>query len=201
MRYPCDKFTINEGYTNHPPAADIAAPAGTTIKSPMAGTVIDVINNNSGYFGGKYIIVRENTKYGYEHYMGHNSINYAKVGQKVKEGQKLGKVGSTGQASGPHVHYQIRQRYGGGEVNVKNLYKKRLKFVKMDKPGRYKLVTPSSKLNLVHRTRYKTVYPKGKVVYVVDKVVEKNGKTYLRTRVDKLARRSAVFERSKLRRA
>lgn len=195
MRYPLDKFTLFEGYTNHPPAADLAIATGTAVKSPMSGTVIST-NTDSGYVGGKYVIIRESTDRKLEHYMGHHSSLSVRKGQRVSEGQVVAKVGSTGQATGPHVHYQIRDQNGVLQ-KVKTIYKNRLKWLKVDH-AKYKLNVASSKMNLVTRKRGSTVYSKGKVMTFSDKVVEKNGGTYLRTNLDRILRKTSVFERSKL---
>lgn len=124
MRWPLDKFIANQGYTIHPPALDMAAPYGTTVKSPVTGTVI---GNAIIPDGGLYVVIREDHPQKLEYYMGHMQLEYVSVGQRVREGQAIGEVGSTGQASGPHVHFQIR-RYGGGAlVPVYDVYEARNK--------------------------------------------------------------------------
>src|SRR5699024_5201917 len=51
----------------------------------------------------------------YEHYYAHMSAVMAKTGQQVKQGDILGLVGSTGDSTGPHVHYEIRRN--GQRIN------------------------------------------------------------------------------------
>lgn len=138
MRYPVDKppRRLSNGppyYRPTPPwfiwshpGIDLAAPKGTTVKAPMAGKVIS-IGNNPSYIGGLYVIVKEDSKPHYEHYMGHLSKISVRVNQKVKEGQKVGEVGQTGLATGPHVHYQIRKSGGGRTVSPFKLYRRREK--------------------------------------------------------------------------
>ena len=121
MRYPLDKYTITQRFGDNPQiygigghtGIDLASPEGTPILSPVTGTVISV-GTNPKYEGGLYSIIREDsTKY--EYYMGHQSLIEVKVGQRVTEGQEIGKVGHTGNATGSHVHFQIR-RFGAGSL-------------------------------------------------------------------------------------
>ncbi len=52
---------------------------------------------------------------GYSTVYGHNSVNLVKKGQYVKKGSTIAKLGSTGNATGPHLHFEIRS--GGKPVN------------------------------------------------------------------------------------
>ncbi len=81
---------------------DYAAPRGTPIWSTANGTVI-----KAGYTrgNGKYVKVRHNNKYSTQYL--HMSKILVKRGQVVKQGQIIGKVGSTGLATGPHVCYRF----------------------------------------------------------------------------------------------
>lgn len=89
------------GSTNHK-GVDYGAPRGTPIPSQSSGTVIA-----SGYNGsmGNYVRVRSGD--GKVHTYMHNSRNNVGVGQTIGRGQILGLVGSTGNSTGPHVHYQV----------------------------------------------------------------------------------------------
>ena len=82
---------------------DIAAATGTPIKASAAGTV-----TFSGEYStyGKLVIISHGN--GVQTYYGHCSVLNVKEGQKVSSGQVIAKVGSTGNASGPHVHFEIR---------------------------------------------------------------------------------------------
>jgi murein DD-endopeptidase MepM/ murein hydrolase activator NlpD len=86
---------------------DIRAKHGTPIFAPSDGK-IEFIGSKSGY--GKYIILKHNEKY--KSAYGHLSSfgNGLKVGSYVKRGQIIGKVGATGMASGPHLHYEIMEK-------------------------------------------------------------------------------------------
>ena len=83
---------------------DIAAPVGTPVVAAAAGEVI-FSGILRGY--GKVIIVRHNK--GYASVYAHNSVNHAKEGQTVRQGQKLAEVGKTGRATGPNLHFEIRR--------------------------------------------------------------------------------------------
>lgn len=85
---------------------DYAAPSGTPIMSTGDGVVIE-----SSYTGGNgnYVKVKHNSAYTTQYL--HMSKRKAKVGQRVKQGETIGYVGSTGLATGPHVCYRF-WKYG-----------------------------------------------------------------------------------------
>jgi murein DD-endopeptidase MepM/ murein hydrolase activator NlpD len=82
---------------------DIAAPMGTTVTAAAGGTVI-MAQWYGGY--GNYILIDHGGSYstGY----GHLSAMYVSPGQSVQRGQAIGAVGSTGQSTGPHLHFEVR---------------------------------------------------------------------------------------------
>ena len=90
------------GSRNHM-GVDYAAPMGTPIPSQSSGRVVA-----SGWLGGLGNAVIVESSRGIRHVYGHNSRNYVRVGQTVGKGQILGAVGSTGNSTGPHVHYEVR---------------------------------------------------------------------------------------------
>jgi murein DD-endopeptidase MepM/ murein hydrolase activator NlpD len=89
---------------------DIAAPSGTAIRAADDGTVIF-----AGWYGGygRCVIVSHggtlSTLYG------HTSRLFVEAGQTVKKGQTIAAVGSTGFATGPHLHFEVR--VNGGPVD------------------------------------------------------------------------------------
>ncbi len=85
------------------PGLDIAAPTGTTIVAAASGTIM-LAQWYGGY--GNYILIDHGG--GYSTGYGHLSAIYVSVGQHVKQGQAIGAVGSTGQSTGPHCHFEIR---------------------------------------------------------------------------------------------
>ena len=81
---------------------DIANSSGTHIKAAANG-IVTFSGNRSGY--GKVIII--NHGYGYETLYAHNQKLLVSVGDKVEKGQTIGKMGSTGRSTGPHLHFEI----------------------------------------------------------------------------------------------
>jgi murein DD-endopeptidase MepM/ murein hydrolase activator NlpD len=82
---------------------DIAAPTGTTVTAAAGGTVI-MAQWYGGY--GNYILIDHGG--GYSTGYGHLSAIYVAQGQSVTRGQAIGAVGSTGQSTGPHLHFEVR---------------------------------------------------------------------------------------------
>ena len=83
----------------------VAARRGTEIDAAEDGRVI-----HSGRLGdyGKVVIVRHDGDY--RSVYAHAHRTHVKKGQKVEKGQKIAEVGSTGRSTGPHLHFEIRQR-------------------------------------------------------------------------------------------
>ena len=82
---------------------DFTAPQGTPIYATADGTVQLAGNVGSGF--GNHVII--NHGYGYETLYGHMYRIKARTGQKVKRGEVIGYVGSTGKSTGPHCHYEV----------------------------------------------------------------------------------------------
>lgn len=85
-------------------ALDIAGPNLTPVTAARAGRV-SFAGWNGGY-GNLTIITHEN---GYQTYYGHASRIVVSVGQQVARGQQIAVEGSTGNSTGPHVHFEIRR--------------------------------------------------------------------------------------------
>ncbi len=82
---------------------DFTAPKGTPIYASGDGVITRADNNSSGY--GKHI--RIDHGYGYVSLYGHLSKYNVKRRQKVKRGDLIGFVGSTGRSEAPHLHYEV----------------------------------------------------------------------------------------------
>lgn len=83
---------------------DILAPEGTSIQAIEKGEVM-YSDQLRGY--GKLVIVRHAG--GFVSVYAHNQSNLVREGQKVVQGEVIGEVGSTGRASAPHLHFEIRK--------------------------------------------------------------------------------------------
>lgn len=97
---------LSQGFHGGHSGIDLYAPTGTPIKAATGG----VVSQAGWYYGyGNYTcIVRDpNFKSCY----GHQSYIFVRPGTKVTPGQTIGLVGSTGNSSGPHLHFEI-YKYG-----------------------------------------------------------------------------------------
>jgi len=93
---------------------DLAAPEGTPVVAALGGRVV-----SSGLAGGYGLAIeiehqrpRRRTLYG------HLSELYVKTGETVRQGEVIGRVGSTGLSTGPHLHFELRLPGSGGWVAV-----------------------------------------------------------------------------------
>ena len=112
------------GYRKHPilgynklhKGLDFAAPSGTPIMAAGDGVV-----ERAGVFGGygKYVRIRHNDTYStaYAHMSAYGKG--IRTGARVKQGQIIGYVGTTGRSTGPHLHYEVMAN--NTQVNPRNL--------------------------------------------------------------------------------
>lgn len=83
---------------------DIAVPRGTPVKAMADGKVL--LSADNFYYAGNFIII--------DHGLGLNSMylhlskSFVKKGQTVKKGEVIGKVGTTGRSTGPHLHWSVQ---------------------------------------------------------------------------------------------
>jgi len=90
------------GYRFHA-GIDLVAPAGTQILATSPGVITE-----AGWCGGYGLCVTIDHGDGYHTLYGHLSELEVAAGQHIQSGQRLGRVGSTGQSTGPHLHYEVR---------------------------------------------------------------------------------------------
>ena len=83
---------------------DIAATLGTPVYSATDGVVVKAQSGSTGY--GNLIVIQNND--GYLTYYAHLSYIGVTVGQAVSQGEFIGEVGSTGNSTGPHLHFEVR---------------------------------------------------------------------------------------------
>jgi murein DD-endopeptidase MepM/ murein hydrolase activator NlpD len=99
------------GYRIHPifhtrklhTGVDLAAPRGTPIYAAGDG-MVEKAGWASGY--GQFTLIKHTN--GYETAYGHQSKIAVKAGTRVRQGQLIGYVGSTGNSTGPHLHFEVR---------------------------------------------------------------------------------------------
>ncbi len=115
FRFPLPKGTLTSSFgvranpfTGHPTfhaGIDLAAPMGTEVYAARDGSVEETgFNSVYGNF------VRLDHGDGYETIYGHLSKVLISLHQQVQSGTILGRVGSTGQSTGPHLHFEIRRK-------------------------------------------------------------------------------------------
>lgn len=118
LSYPLKKFILSQGYgktkyavrsgsygkANFHNGLDFAAASGTPIYAALGGKVIGV-GNNGHYAYGRWVAIDHGN--GIVTLYGHMSVQSVRRGQNVKEGEKIGTVGSTGNSTGPHVHFTV----------------------------------------------------------------------------------------------
>ncbi|MEE8396345.1 MAG: M23 family metallopeptidase, partial [bacterium] len=95
-----DPFT---GLQRHHDGTDIVAPAGTVVRAPADGIVTYTSVDPS--LGHMMVI---DHGYGVITRYGHNEVILVREGQRVKRGDPVAQVGSSGKSTGPHLHYEIR---------------------------------------------------------------------------------------------
>lgn len=95
---------------------DFSARTGTPVYATGDGAVVVADNKMSGY--GNRIVIRHG--FGYETLYAHLSKFKVKPGQKVKRGDVIGYVGSTGRSEAPHLHYEVHKN--GEVINPINFY-------------------------------------------------------------------------------
>ncbi len=107
------RFASGYGYRIHPiyrtlkmhNGIDLTAPTGTEVYATGGGKVV-----NSGYSSGGYgnkVIIDHG--YGYKTLYAHLDKVFVKNGQHISRGELIGKVGSTGRSTAPHLHYEVRK--------------------------------------------------------------------------------------------
>ncbi|MBT5415247.1 MAG: peptidoglycan DD-metalloendopeptidase family protein [Rhodospirillaceae bacterium] len=126
MRTPVDGARISStfgkrrhpilGYTKMHKGTDFAAPSGTPIMAAGDG-VVEKAGRSGGY--GNYVRIRHNGTYktAYAHLS--KFARGVRAGSRVRQGDIIGYVGSTGRSTGPHLHYEIHM--DGKQINPMNV--------------------------------------------------------------------------------
>lgn len=107
--YPFKDWPISRGWqANGHAGIDYAVNTGTPVKSTVDGTVIKSWFSNLG--GGNEVQIWDGSNY--THIFMHMNDRQVSTGQTVKKGQIIGHVGSTGNSTGPHLHWQVNKGKG-----------------------------------------------------------------------------------------
>lgn len=120
---PVDKYTLGSSFglagshwSHNHSGQDFAVPTGTPVKAVHKGTVVKAGPNGGGdgpAYGNAIVIKHEGGTY--TQYAHLSQIN-VHIGQSVTTGQQIGLAGSTGNSTGPHLHFEVRTgpNYGSG---------------------------------------------------------------------------------------
>ncbi|RII12487.1 Murein DD-endopeptidase MepM [Streptomyces sp. YIM 130001] len=95
---------------------DFAVPVGTQVKAAHAGTVVKAGGNGAGdgpAYGNAIVVKHADGKFSQ---YAHLSRIDVKAGQKVANGQNIARSGNTGNSSGPHLHFEIRNTANYGSA-------------------------------------------------------------------------------------
>ncbi|MEI6386547.1 MAG: M23 family metallopeptidase, partial [Spirochaetota bacterium] len=124
FRFPLPTATVTSGFgprlspitgriSNHP-GIDLAAPTGTPVYAAREGRIV-----YSGFDAqlGEHLIVEHEG--GWSTVYGHLSQRMVSLNEVVDSGMLIGRVGSTGQSTGPHLHFEVRN---GGEAHDPGLF-------------------------------------------------------------------------------
>ncbi|MDP8220897.1 MAG: M23 family metallopeptidase [Candidatus Stygibacter frigidus] len=127
VRTPLDRMHVTSpfGYRIHPvygyrrlhTGMDLRGSTGTPVYAVTTGTVIKAKNNGNGY--GNEILIRHDN--GMITQYAHLSKISTSYGRKVKKGQLIGRIGSTGVSTGPHLHFGVKKqgRWVNPRTNLK----------------------------------------------------------------------------------
>ncbi|MEU6847014.1 M23 family metallopeptidase [Streptomyces sp. NPDC046716] len=113
---PVAHYTLSAGYaqggsmwaTGHHSGQDFAVPTGTSVVAAHGGTVVKTGGNGAGdgpAYGNAIVIKHGNGTYSQYAHLSRVDVH---VGQSVSTGQHIALSGSTGNSSGPHLHFEIR---------------------------------------------------------------------------------------------
>ena len=101
------RYGESRGKRNHG-GTDLAAPSGTPLRAVADGKIIET-GWEKGW--GNFLVYKDNS--GLYHLYGHMPKDSYKTGGSVKKGEVIGKVGTTGRTTGPHLHWEIGKSWNG----------------------------------------------------------------------------------------
>jgi murein DD-endopeptidase MepM/ murein hydrolase activator NlpD len=98
-------YRVTTGFYPWHPAVDLSSNTGDPVLASDSGIVVFAGRYNGGY--GELVIIDHGN--GFTTYYAHLQSRFVECGQQVNQGQPIGTVGATGNASGSHLHFEIRQ--------------------------------------------------------------------------------------------
>jgi len=106
--WPTDGGVITVGLGGYPghTGVDIPRPHGTPIFASASGTVVRAVHSGVGY--GNHVVIDHGN--GYTTWYAHASAIHVRVGQQVNQGDVIALIGRTGNATGNHLHFEVRYR-------------------------------------------------------------------------------------------
>jgi uncharacterized protein YraI len=117
LPFPCGQTWAGQTRTNHSPTRSVdfnrSNDYGDAVVAAAAGRVTRVSNTGSTSYG-RWIEISHGS--GFTTRYAHLAAQRVSVGQTVRQGQRIGDVGSTGGSTGPHLHYE--QRHNGAAVRA-----------------------------------------------------------------------------------
>ena len=96
------------GGETHHRGIDLAAPSGTPVRAAAAGTVVEATITWSVSPASGTVVVLDHGA-GWSTFYTHLDAFEVSTGQRVEAGQTIGRVGSTGRSTGPHLHFEVRR--------------------------------------------------------------------------------------------
>jgi murein DD-endopeptidase MepM/ murein hydrolase activator NlpD len=109
------------GWRTHPISGDQRFHAGTDLAAPMGTPVVAAAEGtvqNANWMGGYGLTVTVNHASAQQTLYAHLSELFVQPGQRVEKGTVIGRVGSTGNSTGPHLHFEVRHLKPEGWVAV-----------------------------------------------------------------------------------
>ena len=97
--------SITQGYYGYHPGIDVGGWVGAPILAADSGYVIAAGWDNTGY--GNMVVIDHGN--GFQSLYAHMNAIHVEAGVNVAKGQQIGEMGSTGNSTGPHLHFELRQ--------------------------------------------------------------------------------------------
>jgi len=116
FRDPVERVVINQGFSSFHPGIDYDGQIGDPIYAPTCGTIVEVgrVEDSTNYEWGYGWHIKLKDSEGKIRLFAHISKAEVQTGQVVGSGELIARIGSNGNSTGPHLHYEVR--VGGDEI-------------------------------------------------------------------------------------